>query len=144
MEGARILAAARSPVLKQLVEAGTSVTLVSSVNPSLFHEAVTFTARVKPTTSGTPTGTVTFKNGSVTLGTATVSEGEAAFTTSTLALGVHSKTAVYGGSEDFSGSTSPVLMQTVDKAGTSVTLVSSANPSLLHEAVTFRATVTPA
>ena len=122
---------------------GTSVALVSSVNPSVFNEGVTFTATVTAT-SGTPTGTVTFKNGSATLGKATLSAGEAAFTTSTLAVGAHSITAVYGGSTDFSGSTSPVLTQTVDKAGTSVVLVSSVNPSAFHEAVIFTATVTPA
>src|ERR1700733_7686503 len=72
-------------------KAATSVMLVSSVNPSAFNEFVTFTATVTAVTSGTPSGTVTFENGSVTLGTATLSAGEAAFTTSTLALALPSQ-----------------------------------------------------
>ena len=94
----------------------SSVTLVSSVNPSAFGEAVTFTARVTSATSETPTGTVTFKDGATTLDTTTLSAGEAAFTTATLDLGVHSVTAVYGGGTDVSGSTSSVLKQTVATA----------------------------
>jgi titin len=66
------------------------------------------------TTSGTPTGSVTFKDGTTVLGTKTVSSGKATLTTSTLAVGMHSITAVYSGNADFAGSTSRVLIQTVN------------------------------
>jgi titin len=65
-------------------------------------------------TSGTPTGSVTFKDGTTVLGTKTLSSGKATLTTSTLAAGTHSITAVYGGNADFAGSTSRVLIQTVN------------------------------
>ena len=65
-------------------------------------------------TSSTPTGSVTFKDGTTVLGTKTLSSGKATFTTSTLAVGKHSITAVYGGNADFAGSKSPVLTQTVN------------------------------
>lgn len=67
--GSTTLAPSTSAILKQAVGKATSTTtLVSSLNPSAYGKPVTFTATVKPEFSGTPTGTVTFKNGAVTLG----------------------------------------------------------------------------
>ena len=104
-----------SAVLKQTItKAGTTVSVVSSKNPSIRNTVVTFTATVKSTTTGTPTGTVTFKDGGATLGTGTLSAREAKYTTSTLAVGSHSITAVYGGDGNFNPSTSPVLTQKVN------------------------------
>jgi Bacterial Ig-like domain (group 3) len=48
------------------------------------------------------------------LATRALSSGKATFTTSTLAVGKHSITAVYGGDADLTGSTSKVLIQTVN------------------------------
>jgi len=79
-------------------------------------QSVTFTATVtaKSPGAGTPTGTVTFKDGPSTLGTGTLNgSGQAMFTISTLAVGSHSITASYGGDANFNGSTSSKLTQTV-------------------------------
>jgi hypothetical protein len=92
--------------------AGTTTALTSSVNPSMRKQAVTFKATVTAG-SGTPTGTVTFKDGGRTLGSASLSAGQASFTTSTLSKGAHQITAVYGGGSGFQASTSAVLVQTV-------------------------------
>jgi uncharacterized delta-60 repeat protein len=92
----------------------SSTSLTSSLNPSTFGVAVTFTATVN-STGGTPTGTVTFKDGVNTLGTGTLSSGKAIFHTSTLAAGTHSITAAYGGTTSFASSTSAVLTQTVNQ-----------------------------
>jgi len=63
----------------------------------------------------TPTGIVTFKDDTATLGTAFLdSLGQATFTLSTLPTGSHPITAVYGGDFNFNGSTSPVLTETVN------------------------------
>jgi len=125
---------------------GTTTGLASSVHPwSVFGQPVTFTATVTANSpgAGTPTGTVTFKDGSSALGTGTLNgSGQATFTTSTLAVGSHSITASYGGDANFSGSTSSTLTQTVRKAGTTTLVSSSANPSVSGQAVTFTATVT--
>ena len=50
--------------------ASTETRFVSSVNPSILGQSVTFSARVAGVggDSSAPTGTVTFKNGSATLG----------------------------------------------------------------------------
>jgi len=92
----------------------TTTSIVSSKNPSTFRTAVTFTATVKSTTTGTPTGPVTFKDGGATLGTGALISGKATFKTSALSVGTHSITAVYSGSTSYNGSTSPVLTQKVN------------------------------
>jgi uncharacterized repeat protein (TIGR01451 family) len=133
--------AAFSQTVNKLASAGT---LSSSANPSVFGQAVTFTAAVSAASpaAGTPTGTVTFQDGSTSLGTANVLNGRASVTLSALAVGLHSVTAVYGGDGNFNSSTS-MIAQTVNKASTTTNLSSSANPATLNQAVTFTATVNP-
>lgn len=103
-----------SSVLAQTVkQATTSTSVTSSLNPSTSGQAVTFTATVA-SSGGTVTGTVTFKDGSTSLRTGSLNNGKVTFTTSTLSVGTHSITAVYGATTDFSGSTSSVLSQVVN------------------------------
>jgi hypothetical protein len=100
----------------QVIQADATTTAVkASVNPSVLHQTVTFTAivRATPPGSGTPTGTVTFKDSGATLGTATLSNGLATFTTATLAVGNHAIAASYGGDSHFTASTSPTYGETV-------------------------------
>jgi len=62
----------------------TSTMLTSSLNPSSFGRSVTFTATVS-SAAGTPTGTVTFYDGAITLGTGALNaSGQATFTTAAL------------------------------------------------------------
>jgi Bacterial Ig-like domain (group 3)/Autotransporter beta-domain len=139
--GATNYATGTSSPLTQVVNPGaTAVALGSSQNPSTFGQSVTFTATV--TDSGTPTGTVTFKDGAATLGTGTLNgSGQATLTTSSLSVGSHTITAEYGGDSNHSASTSPPLTQVVNQSSTTVTLASSLNPSEFGQAVTFTATV---
>jgi hypothetical protein len=98
---------------------GTLVSTTSSLNPSTFGQAVTFTATVTASITGsvTPTGTVNFMDGGTLLGTGTLSSGQAGFTTSALSVGTHSITAVYSGDTNFNPSTGPVLSQVVNSGG---------------------------
>ena len=115
-----------------------------SPNPSVFGQSVTFTATVNAVApaSGTPTGSVTFLDGSITLGTATLSSGgKATLTTKVLPAGSDTITAVYGGDSNFTTSTSTALPQTVYQDATTTTVVSSASPSVYGQSVTFKATV---
>jgi Bacterial Ig-like domain (group 3)/Domain of unknown function DUF11 len=92
----------------------TTTTVSSSLNPSALGASVTFTAQVTPTGGpGTPTGALIFKDGTTPLGAAILLGGAATFTTNALAIGAHSITAVFAGTLDFYGSTSPALAQTV-------------------------------
>jgi hypothetical protein len=128
----------KSAGFKVLAKSATAVT--STPNPSTYGQAVTFTASVTPATA---TGTVTFMDGAATLGTVGIAAGKAHITTSALTAGAHSITAVYSGDANFGGSTSSPRSQTVKKAPTSTTLVSSLNPSKKGQAVTLTATVAP-
>jgi hypothetical protein len=125
---------------------GSTTSLVSSLNPSATGQSVTFTATVVPATgTGTPTGTVTFKDGTTTLGTGTLNgSGVATFSTSTLSQGTHSITAAYGGDTNFTTSTSTAVSQVVNQRSSTTTVVSSVNPSVASQPVTFTATVAPA
>ena len=98
-------------------QGATTTAVSSSANPSVFGQSVTFTATVS-STSGTPSGTVTFKDGATTLGTGTLSGGAATYSTSSLSVSGHTITAVYGGDTNFTGSTSSGLTQTVNKGAT--------------------------
>ena len=122
----------------------TNTALSSSQNPSVFGASVTFTTTVTAA-SGTPSGTVTFKDGATTLGAGTLAAGAATFSTSALAIGSHTITAVYGGDTNFNGSTSVAVTQTVaDPRTTTTGLSSSQNPSVSGASVTFTTTVTAA
>jgi large repetitive protein len=131
--------------LIQVVNEGTATALVSSVNPSLFGQSVTFTATMTVVGGGgvVPDGTVTFMDGATALATVGVAGGQAVYSTTTLAVGVDPITAVYSGdaANGILASTSPVLNQDV-QAATTVTVASSLNPSNFGLAVTFTATVT--
>jgi hypothetical protein len=98
--------------------AQTSTALMASALNPTSGTSVIFTATVTQNPgSGVPTGSVTFMEGSTTLGTGTLNgSGVATFTTSTLALGPNSVTAVYGGDSNNSGSTSPAVTVTVTVA----------------------------
>lgn len=121
----------------------TTVTSVaSSANPAVFGQAVTLTATVSPTSSGsgTPTGTVTFSDGSTTLGSEPLTNGQATLTTSSFSVGSHSIAAGYSGDGTFRASNG-ALTQTVNPASTTTAVSSSANPSILNSSVTLTATV---
>jgi MBG domain/Bacterial Ig-like domain (group 3) len=92
---------------------GMPVVLVtSSANPIMAQSAVTFTATIS-STSGQPTGTVNFLDGTTVLGEGTLSGGVATLTTSSLAAGTHSITASYSGDSNFAAVASGALAQTV-------------------------------
>jgi len=141
--GATYDLASTSATLTEKIESTTTTALVSSLNPAEYGQLVVFTATVSHTGSGTPTGTVAFKNGSTLLGSGTLSgAGKANFSTSTLKISTGASiTAVYSGDANFAGSTSPAVVQVVKQAGTSTAIVSSLNPSTSGAKVTFTATV---
>jgi hypothetical protein len=100
----------------------TSTALASSLNPSQFGQSVSFTATVT-SVGGTPTGSVTFKDGSATIGTVTLNgAGVAVLTISSLVVGSHSITASYAGTSTFVASASNPLIQAVGIPADSIKL----------------------
>ena len=96
--------AANSPQTAQLTGIGKSPTTTSlTATPSTvaLGQAVTLTAIVIPAYSGTPTGTVTFYDGTANLGTVALNLGTAQLIIPTLNGGSNSLTASYSGDAVF-------------------------------------------
>ncbi len=128
-------------------ELSTATELKASAATANLGASVTFTASVLPSSgSGTPTGSVTFMDGSNTLGSVTLNNGAAALSTSTLLSGLHSVVAVYGGDKNDEASTSGTVQVSVSatSVATSTALQASSNSPVYGISVTFTATVTPA
>jgi hypothetical protein len=122
----------------------SSVAVASNQNPATFGSVVTFTATVAPSVSGaSATGSVTFFDGSTSLGTATVSSNSAQLNVSSVAVGSHSVTAKYGGDGNFNGSTSATLTEIVNAAPTTTTVLSSLNPASYGQSVILSASIQP-
>ena len=117
------------------VAQATTTTLTSGHNPSVAGEQVTYTATVS-TGSGTPTGTVTFRDGASTM---SCESGSVSFNGSTATCKAtyasvtggspHAITAVYSGDSNYLGSTSNEVDQTVNKANPTLSLAQSSAPS---------------
>ena len=106
----------------------TAAALVATPNPVQEGLPVTLTATVTKTAGGTglPSGTVTFLDNGVSIGTGTLNaSGVATFTTSALAFGTRSITARYEGDAIFGASTSSVASQVVIPV---VTLTTTSTP----------------
>src|SRR5215831_6356775 len=122
--------------------APTATTLTSSSNPSNFGQSLTFTA----TAAGegftiSPTGTVTFFDGSTNLGTSNLNaSAQATLSTSTLTVGTHNITATYNGDTNFASSTSSVVNQLVQGA---IAQVSPTSLNFGNQTVGFVSTAQP-
>jgi len=130
-----------APLAQNVNKSKTTTAVAASPNPSSYLQSVTFTATVMPAFGGAVTGSVTFKDGSTVLGSSTLAGATATFSTSSLGIGTRSITAVYGGDTNVNGSTSTVLRQSVRKASTTTSVLSSLNPSFVGQSVTFTTTI---
>ena len=131
--------ASASAALSQTVNlAATTTSLTSSLNPVPAGQGVNLRATVTP--SGA-TGSVVFKDGSASIGSATLAQGTASVTV-TLGGGTHPLTAVYSGDANDAASTSAVLTESVNLPTLSIT-TSSLPPGMINQSygpVLFTAT----
>src|SRR5665213_1104350 len=121
----------------------TTTTLSASPTSAVQGTNVVLTATTTAS-SGTPTGTVTFMDGTTSLGAASLSGGTASLTVSTLAAGSHSVTASYGGTGGFLASASTAVAVTINAPAVATTTVVSAspNPASAGASVVLTATTT--
>jgi len=124
--------------LVQSVGKTTPTVIVTTSGSSTFGNPVTITTTVPPGT----TGTITITSGGTTLGSGTVNPttGTVTITTTTLPVGSDPITASYGGDTNNNPATGTTT-QIVTKAAPTVTLTSSANPSVANQSVTFTASL---
>ena len=119
--------------------ASASVSIVSSANPAVNGADVTFTATVAGA-GATPTGNVTFFLDGVAKTTKSLHAGSAVWTR-TFSPGSYAIVALYNGSTTYGTASSPPLTQVANKAATTTSIVSSANPAVAGSPVTFAVTV---
>jgi hypothetical protein len=129
-----------SPPLTQVVLYATTATLTSSVNPVDVNANTTLTATVH-SSSGTPTGTVTFKSNGIAIGTGTLSGGVATLVTHFAAPGTYTLVAVYAGDGSNQGATTNTVLETVLNV-VNIALSSSVNPVFLDNPTVLTATLT--
>ena len=123
-------------------KASTATVVASTPALPVLGQTVTFTATLSAVSpgAGVPSGQVTFTDGTTTLAVGTLSGGMATFSTAALSVGTHTITVAYNGDNSFEGSNGSKI-QSIAQASTSITLVSSLNPSDTSQLVTLTATV---
>jgi len=133
-----------SPSIELTVNpAQTVVTIIAATNPAVAGIPVSLVATVSLLTGiSTPTGTVTFTDGTTTLGKASIDNSGSAAVNPVLNPGQHSITATYAGDANNDASASAALSVTVVQATTATAITSNPNPALVNSAVTFTAKVT--
>ena len=138
-----IIAPAIAPTfVTAAMSAKTTVTLTSSVNSPAYGQNVTFTSMLSSGIGPPPDGdTVTFSDGSTTLGTVSVAQGAAQYSTATLGGGNHNIKASFNGGVYWATANAPTLRMTVSQATPIITLQASPNPSSYRQSVTLTANV---
>ncbi|GAA3079441.1 hypothetical protein GCM10020254_24600 [Streptomyces goshikiensis] len=125
--------------------ASSTTTVTSAPDPSVFGQAVTFTATVQPELAGGPalTGSVEFVVDGVSVTTEPLDmSGQAQYVTSALEVGLHGVEANYSGDAEYDPSTGADT-QEVNLADTTTTLAFDPEPSVCGETVTVTAQVSP-
>jgi Bacterial Ig-like domain (group 3)/Pectate lyase superfamily protein/Domain of unknown function (DUF4214) len=99
--------------LIQTANQATNTVVVSSADPTVSGQPITFTAAVAPAFSSTslPTGTVVFTIDGAAQPAVTLTNGVAKLTVPTLRAGTHSVVAVYSGDSNFVTSTSATFSE---------------------------------
>jgi Bacterial Ig-like domain (group 3) len=107
-----------SNTMLQTVVPDTTTLTLTAHQTSVYGQEDTFTAKLTADQPGrgTPTGYVTFAEGSTVLGRVNLSHGTASFVTTKLTAGAHIITALYGGDGNFTGSPSVSVTQDILKA----------------------------
>jgi hypothetical protein len=127
------------------VRAATTTSLVAAPNPVAAGQTLVLTATVDGSGEASPSGAVSFTNGSTVLGTGTVnSSGIATLSTSALAAGTYNLSAQYTGTQSFLASTSSAVSVTVTGGAaqsTTTALVASSNPIVAGQTLALTATV---
>ncbi len=131
-----------SALSEQVQQTATAVALTGSATSVLAGKPVSFTASVTSST-GVPTGSMTFSDGAAVLGTVNLSgQNAATLTISSLTVGSHSITAAYNGDANYSGASSSAVAETVSLAQPMVTLSGPSNAVEVGTAVVLTGSVT--
>lgn len=129
-----------APVTLTAAMGTPTVNVIASANPIPYGTSETLTAKVTGT-GLTPTGTLTFYDGSGQLSAATLNTGTATYVTSGFTVGSHVITARYSGDTNYTSGSSSVLTLTVQKGPPNVAIALSSSNILTTQALTVGITV---
>ncbi|MGC3996301.1 MAG: Ig-like domain repeat protein [Anaeromyxobacter sp.] len=137
-------ATAQRSVTLSVQRGPTTTALAVSPTSSVSGQPVTLTATVAPADPLAPaaSGSVTFTDGGVSVGSAPLSGGVATLVLPGLSVGGHTIQASYPGDGRYLGSSSAQVLASVGLASSALALTAAPNPSSEGTAVTFTATVT--
>ncbi|MGI4827637.1 MAG: MBG domain-containing protein, partial [Janthinobacterium lividum] len=123
---------------------GTATILTTNAGTMVPDQAITFTATVTPASYGSPTGTVSFFDGTTLLGSGTLANGSATYSTM-LASGTHTLTAAYNGNTDFLASSNVGLLGvSIAPLDFTLTAVSPVSQTVITDgSTTFSYSLTP-
>ena len=136
--------AATSSTLTQVVQiAVSSVSVTSSKSPALVGDPISYLIALGGA-GGHPSGLVTLRDGSVSIGTVTVdASGHASLPLTVAGPGTHTITATFAGDPFHTGSQSSPWLQSVLQP-TTTAITTSNNPAIAGRTLTLTAQVTPA
>ena len=131
-----------------VIKAASTTALTASATQTALAQAVTFQAVVTAAAGGpTPTGAVNFFDATTLIGTQVLAASQqmgtatAQFSTTALAAGMHSITAIYNGDANVAASTSPPQPVTVSTAATTSALALSAATIMVGQTETLTVTI---
>lgn len=117
---------------------GSVTALAASPAAPQYGDAVTLAATVS---GKSPSGQVTFKDGTTVIGNGTLADGQAVIVTASLAIGSHSVSAAYAGDANHTSSTGAISGLSIGKRASTTALDVSASTPTYGQRVTFTATV---
>ncbi len=140
-----------SAVIQEVDQASTSISITADHNPGSVGQTITYTATVTVNSpgSGVPTGTVSFSDGGVAIGSCqglTLPAGPVLQVTCAQTYGTnasHTITAVYNGDPNYLGATSGQYTENLAQTSTTTTVQASTPTSNYGQSVTLTATVSP-
>ncbi|MGB7437157.1 MAG: Ig-like domain repeat protein [Candidatus Acidiferrum sp.] len=133
-----------SAALAEEIQENTGVTISANANALYSGASVTFTATVTAPGGVVPTGTVTFRDGGTVLGTVTLNGfGVATYSTTALAIGSHTITAVYSGDANNAASSSSPLSVNVNPPNFTLAATPTSQTITDGNTATFSLGVTP-
>jgi hypothetical protein len=105
----------------QILLANSQLSLVASATTANVGTTISFTATAVSSTSGTPTGSISFSDGPTLLATVPLTTGTAVYSTSSLLVGSHIISANYIGDYNFYGSSASALTAIIAAPGYTLT-----------------------
>lgn len=142
---APLLLAPSVAALPQSGKPATTTVLLTITSPTTMYygQTVDGSAQVSSSDGSTPTGTITFYDGTISICVLTITPGATcpASAGEGFAAGTHNLTAAYSGDATHSASTSNPATLTVLKDSTAAALTSSANPATAGQNLTLTATI---